>query len=152
MTHPTNDPMNEIRTPGADEARRRLAEAEGRTAVSTRDIRVLQRLLIGVGLAMGAVLLLIRASAGNALGLILGMLVYGVVIAALVFYGQTAQSAPRGFGKRYVLGIVLTSALYGLGVALTTGGAPWTLVIVLAIATATPAILVARSFSRLGAS
>ncbi len=137
--------------PSPGQARRALDAIAGVTVVSRRDIRVLQTVLAGIGLAMAGVLLLVRAAEGNPAGIIAGMLVYSAVILMLVLYNVTARAAPRGYSRRYGWGCGGTMALYTISVVLISTGTvrDWALTGALAALTALPAIVAACGLARL---
>lgn len=138
--------MTDSPHPTADEARASLAEASAVKVVSERDVRVLTRMLVGIGAAMAAAVLLIHAIGDRPWGVGAAMSGYVVIIVLLVWWGRSAAAAPRGFGVRYAAGIAGTSAMYGLAMALTTGQNPgWPLTVLLALLTILPALLAARS-------
>ena len=60
------------------------------------------------------------------------------------------SAAPRGYGPRYVAGIAGTSAMYGLGCALVSQGASWSVTALLALLTVLPALIASRAIARLG--
>ncbi|WP_040157069.1 hypothetical protein [Mobilicoccus massiliensis] len=143
--------MTDHTRPTADEARRSLDEASGISVVTGRDLRVLQRVLVGIGAAMAAVLLFVRALGDHPWGLAVAMGLYVVAILLLLRWQRTVTAAPRGYGSRYGMGIAGTSAMYGLGIALIAGQNPsWSLTALLALLTVAPAVLAARSIARLG--
>lgn len=140
--------------PTAQEAAASLAAARSYAVVSQRDVRTLQRVLVGIGLAMGGVLLLVRAAGANTVAFIAGMAAYVLVIALLVALNSRVKAAPRGYARLYGAGIGLTSGVYAAGIALTTTGAvgtpaSWLVVVLLALATATPAMLCAHRIGKL---
>lgn len=141
--------------PTAAEAAAALAAAGSVSVVSAGDVRTLQRVLLGIGVAMGAVLLLVRATGGNPVAFVASMAAYGVVIALLVALNSRVKAVPRGYTRLYGTGIAVTSAVYAAGIALTATTAlgtpaPWVAVVALALATAAPAALCAHRIGRLG--
>ncbi|GMA41429.1 hypothetical protein [Mobilicoccus caccae] len=134
----------------AQEAQAALDQASSTRVTTAKDLRTLARVTVGVGVAMALVLLLIRAAGDNPAVFVIGMGVYGAALAVLMWRSSRIGSAPRGFGKRYAAGIVGTTAAYGIGVALIAGREPaWALVIALAVLVVIPAVLAARSITKL---
>lgn len=150
--HPGADSSTAM--PTAAQAAAAVRAAEEVSVATAADVAILGRVLTGVGLAMGSVLLLVRAAGENTPVLFGGMLAYGLVLALLMAVNTRAKATPRGYGRLYVLGIAGTTALYAVGIAIiTTAGAaqptPWPLVSILALATAVPALACTRRITKL---
>lgn len=130
------------------EAREALESAGSTRLLSPRDLRVARSVTAGIGLLMAALLVAVQAFSGG-MGLTIGMGVYTVAIIALVTWNRSVRATPRGYGLRHSIGIAVTSAFYGLGIALTAGqDAPWSLVGVMAVLTALPTAVAAWSMGR----
>lgn len=95
------------------QATRMLAEAEGRSPVSTdRDRRVFAVFTAGIAVAMGVGLILMMLSPW-------AFVPYALAIAGLIWWQMSArQASPRGANLTYVLGIVGSGAMVGLVVGL----------------------------------
>lgn len=142
--------------PTAAEAAAAIRSAEKISVATATDVAILGRVLTGVGLAMGSVLILVRAAGNNTQVFAGGMLAYGLVIAVLMVVNTKAKAAPRGYARLYGLGIAGTTAVYAVGIAVTSTAdaahpTPWPLVVGLALATAVPAILCTRRIAKLAA-
>ncbi|MDO5629465.1 MAG: hypothetical protein Q4G43_14205 [Mobilicoccus sp.] len=125
-------------------------DAARRRAVTTDELRTLQRLTMGMGALMAILLLVIHAAGGSGLGLLLGLVAYSIAMSVMLRRSDVVRVAPRGFGRRYGLGIAGTSAMYGLGVALTASEPiGWGFVAVLAVLTFVPALVAAWSMTAL---
>lgn len=135
--------------PTPQQAREALDSAGSVRLLSTRDLRVVQSVTAGVGVLMAILLLAVQAFDGG-IGLVIGMGVYIAAIVGLLAWNTTVRTTPRGHAIRHSLGVAVTSAFYGLGIALTAGqDAPWNLVIVLAVLTALPTAVAAWSMGRM---
>ncbi|WP_019200370.1 hypothetical protein [Tsukamurella sp. 1534] len=155
--------MNEYAHPTPDEARRTLAEAEGLTVATVSDRERLERGLIGIAVAVGLLIPALRLTVGNpeaptwfrAGGMVVAMALYLVAIMVAVITMRRASASPRGFTLRYNLGLAATMLIYAAYVALQSvrGDAAigWTWTILAAVAAVTPALLAARSISKLDA-
>lgn len=134
----------------AQDARAALDQAAAVKVTSERDIRILSRVPVGVGIAMGLVLVLIKMAGDNIVVFWIGMAVYLMAILAFVFYNGRARSAPRGYGVRYGLGVAGTSLVYGIGVYLVSGlSASWPVTLGMAVLTMVPAAAAAYSIATL---
>lgn len=142
MTDPTR--------PTPEEARRALNEASGLRVVTDRDLRTLPRVLLGVGATMAAFLVPVKVFGDDQWGLGLALAAYLGVLVLLLRWQRTATAAPRGFGLRYNLGVGGCSAMYGLGCALVSQGASWSLTALFVLLTFLPALVGARAIARLG--
>lgn len=159
------DPQDSTRPMTATEARAALDQAEAATPVTRQDRAHLESGLIGVSVAMGLVLLLVRATVGNpevsaavrGIGFGVGMALYVVAVSIFAIRMQRAKAAPRGFAVRYGWGLGITSLVYAIFVTLisTSGGNgdpwPWVLTVAAALVTMTPGLLAAHSSSKLDA-
>lgn len=154
--------MDEISDPAGmtpEEARRTLAVADEAGVVTTADRDRLERGLIRIAMAVGALILALRLTIGNPgapewlrqSGFGLAMALYVLAIVAAVVTMRRAKAAPRGFTSRYSVGLFGTMFLYVVYVIVQAGmdAVPFPWVIVAAVLTMTPALLAARSISRL---
>jgi len=119
------------------------------TATISADLRVLEHGLIGIGLAFGSAVLVVTATEGvpMALGLGAGCL---AVIVGLALRTRRVPLAPehRRLGQR---GIAGATAVYAFAVALFSAGLlDQGAALMMAMATATPALLAAHAVSRPG--
>lgn len=121
-----------------------------RRAVSTDELRTLQRMTMGMGGLMAILLLIVHAVGGSLVGLLVGLAAYSVAMSVMLRRSDIVRVAPRGFGRRYGFGIAGTSAMYGLGIALAASEPiGWGLVLVLAVLTFVPALVAAWSMRAL---
>lgn len=154
--------MDEISDPAGmtpEEARRTLAVADEAGVATTADRDRLERGLIRIAMAVGALILALRLTIGNPGapewlrqgGFGLAMALYVLAIVAAVVTMRRAKAAPRGFTSRYSVGLFGTMFLYVVYVIVQAGmdAVPFPWVIVAAVLTMTPALLAARSISRL---
>lgn len=133
-----------------EDARAALDRAAGIKVTSDRDIRVLTRVSVGLGITMGLVLILIKAASNDNAVLGTGMAVYLLAILALVFYNSRVKSAPRGYGLRYGLGVGGSSLIYSVGVYLVSAlGVSWPATLGIAVLTAMPLVVAASSIAAL---
>lgn len=145
----------------AEEARRTLAAADEATIATPADRGRLESGLIRIGVVAGLLIVGLRLTIGNPgapmwvrqWGFAALMIAYVVVIVSAVVTMRRAKAVPRGFSSRYVVGIALTFLVYTAYMVLQAGtvdtGMDWPWVILGAVATMTPALLAARSISRL---
>ena len=122
---------------------------------------LIQRGLITIGLAVGALVPALRVTVGNPDapgwfrlgGLAVVVLLYLAAIAIAVAGMRRASAAPRGFTLRYHLGLGGTMALYAGYVVLQSArgedALAWHWTITAALVTTIPALLGARAISKL---
>lgn len=144
-----------------EEARRVLSVADEATVATPQDRERLERGLIQISLAVGALMLALRFTVGapDAPGWLrqggfgVAMALYVVAIVASVITMRRAKAAPRGFTSRYTVGLFGTMFLYAVYVVVIVGtddsplALGWT--VFAAVVAMTPALLAARSISRL---
>ncbi|MBS4100778.1 hypothetical protein [Tsukamurella paurometabola] len=147
--------------PTPEEARSALARADRASVATPADRDRLERGLITIGLAVGALVPALRVTVGNPDapgwfrlgGLAVVVLLYLAAIAIAVAGMRRASAAPRGFTLRYHLGLGGTMALYAGYVVLQSArgedALAWHWTITAALVTTIPALLGARAISKL---
>lgn len=145
----------------AEEARRTLDAADAASIATPADRERLEKGLIRIGVVTGGLIIGLRLTIGDPgapmwlrhWGFAVVMVVYFAVIVVSVVTMRRAKAVPRGFSSRYTVGIALTFLLYTAYIVLQAGtvdtGMDWQWVILGAILTMTPALLAARSISKL---
>ncbi|BDD83689.1 hypothetical protein TPB0596_34520 [Tsukamurella pulmonis] len=145
----------------ADEARRTLEAADAASIATPADRERLEKGLIRIGVLVGLLIVALRLTIGNPdaplwlrhWGFGAVMVVYVVAIIAATVVMRRAKAVPRGFSSRYTVGLALTFLVYTGYIVIQAGtvdtGMPWGWVVFGAVATMTPALLAARSISRL---
>ncbi|MEO6882305.1 MAG: hypothetical protein ABI181_15330 [Mycobacteriaceae bacterium] len=100
-----------------DQARRQLDEADQRSTLAPTDTAVGATFTGGVAVLVALTLAVVTLWRDSALGLIIGMGVFAVMLALLLgWHARTVRVAPRGWGRRYLLGFGSTMVLYTVGI------------------------------------
>lgn len=118
-----------------------LAAVGGRMATLDAETRRTQALAAtGAGVLMGLALLVpaVFRPDRHLPAFLAAMAVFlGAVVVLVVWYQRRRRAVTVGWGRRYVLGMVLTAALYVAAVLLTVGR-PWPWALVAAVVVAAP--------------
>lgn len=139
----------------AQQAREDLAVAEGTPITGRADARRLAHALLGIGLAVAALLAASRAftANGNTVGVVVSLAAYMAVLGSLVGAQRTVKAVPRGYRRRYLTGLMLTMALYTFGIlwfsVLQDPAPSWTVFGPYCLLTALPSLLAAARIREL---
>lgn len=115
------------------------------------DLRTLDEGLVSLGLAIGSAVVVAKAAEDTPWLLGLGMAVVLAAVAWVAFRTRGVAAATPGFARLEKAGIAGSVAAYTLAVALlSTGTLDWGVTVIMAMLTATPALLAAHAVSRLG--
>lgn len=100
-----------------DQARQQLDEADQRSQLAQTETTASAAFTGGVAVLVAVTLTAVTLWRDNSLGLIIGMGVFAVTLALLLgWHARTVRVAPRGWGRRYLLGFGSTMVLYTAGI------------------------------------
>ncbi len=100
-----------------DQARRQLDEADQRSQLSKTDTTVGAAFTGGIAVLVAVTLTVVTLWRDSSLGLIIGMGAFAVTLALLLgWHASKVRVAPRGWGRRYLLGFGATMVLYTVGI------------------------------------